>query len=324
MEWLVLESEHKLFEEFASTIEGWDLDFLQLSASQSPCYLHQVISSQMIVSRARLDAHFEQRGSPHRGFRTFALMAPACSEVKWRDRGITHRSLIVFPAIGEFHSTSLKGFDMYTISLDENLLHEVAADHFDRDLEDILGCNGPAAHCDPQSVSKLRKNLIYLSSISSEGIAELNQRKKDKLQAAVCTQILRCLDGGSPHWTDTQLNRRQNALARSLELLVELPLDSVCVSDLAKHSGVSVRTLEYAFLDQYSISPHKYLKALRLRAVHRFLLSANGSKARVRDIALAHGFHQSGRFARDYALIFGEKPYATLSRVRIRVAQRPG
>jgi len=75
---------------------------------------------------------------------------------------------------------------------------------------------------------------------------------------------------------------------------------------------VSQRTLEYAFLDRFAISPQQYLNALRLHRSHLQLLSTDKQVSTVEEIAQQHGYHQSGHFAQAYRAMYGQLPSRTL------------
>jgi AraC family ethanolamine operon transcriptional activator len=57
-----------------------------------------------------------------------------------------------------------------------------------------------------------------------------------------------------------------------------------------------------------------YLKALRLKAVHRQLQMAAPTTAAIADTAKEFGFWSLGHFSRDYKTMFDELPSQTLHR----------
>ena len=94
--------------------------------------------------------------------------------------------------------------------------------------------------------------------------------------------------------------------------------DPITVSDLCKIIGVSERTLQYAFLEQFGISPKTYLQARRLNAVRKELRIADPSSLNVNEVAHRWGFWHMGQFAADYKNLFGELPSETLQKQRIK------
>lgn len=62
------------------------------------------------------------------------------------------------------------------------------------------------------------------------------------------------------------------------------------MSDLCRITGVSERTLQYAFSDHFGISPNRYLREVRLNTVHKALARASFGDVKVTDIANNYGF----------------------------------
>lgn len=95
--------------------------------------------------------------------------------------------------------------------------------------------------------------------------------------------------------------------------------EAITVPDLCAATGISRRSLQYAFDDVLQVSPVTYLRMMRLNRVRRDLLS--GGAGSVGDIAARWGFWHLSRFAADYKAMFGELPSATRAQAG---AARPG
>jgi AraC family ethanolamine operon transcriptional activator len=85
------------------------------------------------------------------------------------------------------------------------------------------------------------------------------------------------------------------------------------VQKLVEETGVSVRTLEYSFLERFGTSPKAVLKSLRLSGANRELISTVEGSIQISDIATRWGFWHMGQFAKDYKKMFGELPSETLT-----------
>jgi AraC-like DNA-binding protein len=90
--------------------------------------------------------------------------------------------------------------------------------------------------------------------------------------------------------------------------------DPLQVTDLCRATGVSERTLEYAFKAVMGLTPVSYLVRLRLHRVRQALLAATHSTTTVSAEALKWGFWHFGEFSRAYRQCFGELPSDTLRR----------
>jgi AraC family transcriptional regulator, ethanolamine operon transcriptional activator len=86
------------------------------------------------------------------------------------------------------------------------------------------------------------------------------------------------------------------------------------VKDLCIATGVSERTLEYAFREATGMGPVAYLARLRLHRARRALRMAVPGSTTVTAEALNWGFTRFGEFARAYNECFGELPSTTLRR----------
>ena len=77
------------------------------------------------------------------------------------------------------------------------------------------------------------------------------------------------------------------------------------VSHLAKHCGVSWRTLEKAFSAFRGLTPVAHVRNVRLDRAHLALIQDGGTVA---EIAARHGFRSSTTFALEYRKRFGTSP----------------
>jgi transcriptional regulator GlxA family with amidase domain len=87
--------------------------------------------------------------------------------------------------------------------------------------------------------------------------------------------------------------------------------DKLTVTQLCSVAGVSERTLLYAFVYMFGISPQQYLMHHRLEQARETL--KRGSTAGIADVADACGIHHAGRFARYFMDKYGEFPSVLLA-----------
>lgn len=100
---------------------------------------------------------------------------------------------------------------------------------------------------------------------------------------------------------------------RAEEYLRESRLSIHSNMEIAEACGVSIRTLNNAFVSVLGVSLKKYCLLHRLWSVRNALLRAAPHDL-VKTIALNHGFWHLGRFSRLYYMRFGELPSASLPR----------
>jgi transcriptional regulator GlxA family with amidase domain len=87
----------------------------------------------------------------------------------------------------------------------------------------------------------------------------------------------------------------------------------VNISEICETFNVHERQLHRAFNAVTGVPPITYLRHKRLGDVRTALLIA-GPGVTVREVAMAHGFLELGRFAGAYHRLFGELPSQTLRR----------
>ena len=107
---------------------------------------------------------------------------------------------------------------------------------------------------------------------------------------------------------------RAEIIRRATRLLDDHVGEPVSLDELAATTGVSLRTLNSAFREQFGISPKRYLRLRTLNQAHRDLQTADRNTTRVTDVATRLGIWEFGRFSHDYHALFGELPSQTLHR----------
>lgn len=128
--------------------------------------------------------------------------------------------------------------------------------------------------------------------------------------------MLRCFGEVEERGASGELSAAPGAVRRAVAFLEEHAASAVSVPDVAAAARVSVRSLQALFRRHLGVTPLEHLHAIRLEAARRDLLALDISKRghSVREVAVAWGFGNSGRFARMYAARFGERPSDTLRR----------
>lgn len=99
--------------------------------------------------------------------------------------------------------------------------------------------------------------------------------------------------------------------------------EPVGVHEMAKATGVGVRSLQLTFRRLRGYSPSEAIMQRRLEAARRVLLRADEA-ATVTQIATDLGFYELNRFAQRYREHFGETPSATLARCTGAATKRQG
>jgi len=98
-------------------------------------------------------------------------------------------------------------------------------------------------------------------------------------------------------------------LKRADRYVAERLAQPLSIDELARHCGVSTRTLQKAFADFRGLTPVAHARNLRLDEAHRALANGEGS---VKEVSVRLGFGSSTTFATEYRRRFGVPPRRTL------------
>jgi len=114
----------------------------------------------------------------------------------------------------------------------------------------------------------------------------------------------------------SRLNTRMRYVTKAIDFLSNADLKYTSLKDLIQTLHISHRVLEYAFKDCLGMSPKQYLTRLRLNAIRKELILVDPFIHSITDIVKDYGVVNTGRFAKDYFIMFGEKPKETLNGTR--------
>jgi AraC-like DNA-binding protein len=215
------------------------------------------------------------------------------------------RTCQFFGADGVFDAVSHPGFNVYTISIAEDHLLGLAELLGLPKAVEHLGCHEIVLVGENGAVRRLRQFIrqLMIEALKSRDL-HLEQWFGRTLEQEVPTLVLAALASplGSPSvWPD---RLRDRALRRAEAYIEAHGQEPLTIQDLCQASGASERTLRYAFLERFGVSPNAYLKAHRLNAVRRDLREADPATSSVSDLGARWGFWHMSQFATDYRRFF--------------------
>lgn len=103
-------------------------------------------------------------------------------------------------------------------------------------------------------------------------------------------------------------------IRKARRFMAENLKEAITPEDVAAAVGVSARALFAGFKTALGTTPMRYLKDLRLTAVHDRLSQLEPGEQTVTAVAMDYGFDHMGWFCADYKEKFGELPRETLLR----------
>jgi AraC family ethanolamine operon transcriptional activator len=298
------------FDAVAEAAKGWDLDFLLLGSGGGTGEIEAVATGRAVVQRNRLGWRLLQRGASPQGFCTFGVGVDARQRFPWCGQEVRDDWLLAFPPGGEYRSVSDEIFHGYSLAFDTALV---------RDTGRLLGLSTGGETFPPagvfnvgrERIARIRRTVAgIVAAARKQPTGDSSPRLTRAIEWGLLADLLKAFAVGRPAKApSTKL--RTLALRRSTDLIEEATGRPVTVREMCEATGVSWRTLDYAFKEHYGVSPKAYLTARRLNGVRRDLRGATGGLS-VGQAASRWGFWHMSQFARDYRRLFGELPSGTL------------
>lgn len=155
------------------------------------------------------------------------------------------------------------------------------------------------------------RSIENTSENTLEPVLHKNAQKTLKDSLLVGMVDLLATAAPSKKMRHSRVNYRR-VISQSREYIIEHPDQAITILDLCNNLHVSRRTLQNAFQNILGICPIHYLKAIRLNAVRRELISHNSVFNTIQDAATSWGFWHLSQFAADYHHLFKELPSHSL------------
>jgi len=304
------------FETFYQDAFRWNLEFKKLSKGPFAGYIGLIDLGDIQVGEIKLNCKIEQSGISPRGFRTFVIPAGRNQSFNWLNYDVSSRDLLIFSKQGDLEAVSSGNFHHYMISIHEDLLNEIIRQQGLTLLEKNLNSN--------ENVVQLNSGyFVYIQTFLQIIFQKLESRPYLVNSPSFQFNIRNRLPGMMLDFFDSkeytiksQLGKKRDQLhAKFREYFNQNSLKEISVSRLSEILDVSERTLQYAFLDRYGVTPKSYITASKLSNVRKELVNPH-NKEHINNVASQLGFNHPGQFSIDYKKFYGESPSHTISRTR--------
>jgi len=300
-------------DDFSSSVHSWDVNFRQLDSGNFRSRLLQIDLGDFQFGHAHFNRQIIQRGSSPPDLYTFALPANSSQRIIWRGKELPDNGIMVYSPGMEIDGVTWPGFNIYTFSLPVEML-ENSSRMFDYPEIRNLVCGGDVLTCNLSVLKKFRQLLrLFCSKLENGRTREAEQNLLSEFNFIILEQLLSAIISSSrevKHYNSSRL--RDKALKKAMTYISEYSQECPTVQMICQAAGVSKRTLDYAFLEQFGVSPKVYLQTFRLNGVYRELRRRDPSSTKIADAANNWGFWHMGQFAADYRKLFDELPSETL------------
>jgi len=298
-------------DQYAEVAKQWDVDFTQLEAGTLKATMTIVGSEDFQAFRTSYSKSLLQKGSSPNHLITFAVPRSNRGTFFWRGKKITGNNVIIFPLNGEIDSESKAGFDIFALSFLPEYIEQVSTQqNFPNLLRQIRITE--VVTLSEQAMNMLRTFLENIfRSLPSQKNNLSDPKFIETIKYEILKEILNAIEKPLNASNESSKRLRDKAFKKAKTFILEHATEPITVQRLAKETGVTVRTLEFAFLERFGVTPKATLKSFKLSGVNKELKLAD-EKSKVTDIANRWGFWHMGQFAKDYKLMFEELPSKTL------------
>ena len=299
------------FDQFIEFSAAWDVDFRQIGRGSLNATLQQAVGESWSFAKARFDRPAYQQGVAMPGMRTFAILDPNAPEIDWCGLSFSPDTMAAFAQDGEFQTISRPGFDVYTLSFTDEQLAAACVRLGIPDVTERFSSSGIVLQMDHLRTTVLRQLInSSLQVLCGTGLQGSDWTGSDHIRDKISEHLVMLLTDSSRLRLTPSQRLRSTAIRRALEAIEDGLEKGISVREVAEASGISRRTLEYAFRDRYDVSPKAFINSQRLVRVKQDLRSRPDNVPIV-EIANHWGFWHMGQFARDYQRQFGELPSQT-------------
>lgn len=300
---------------FTTTAKEWQADFVQLDQGSFKAKIRQIGLDGTQLGEAYLSRSVHQAGLSPPGGRTFIIPKTLMDGFIWRSFKPSANQMLCFPYQADFESVSPAGFHIYGLSVPWWMIEERATAleySVDASLHLGLECVEIAASAMARIRREMEELLTWLEPVA-EGIPGAVEEYRERLDELI-TYVVAAWLFGSDFGRPVVSRKRERVLNSAMDFVRSHEQMALSVRDLCGATGVSERTLQYAFKEQFQVTPKQYLINRRLEGVRRELRISRDRS--ITELAQAWGFPHMGQFAARYRSAFGELPSQTRSRRR--------
>jgi len=309
------EAEFGDVDQLTATIREWDHSVAQLGRGTFRGNLALAHTSSLQLYRATWSPAFLVQGRVPPGSVVFGAQCGGAAGAVWRGRELKGGDVLLLESHQELDLQTRGACDMLVLS--------ISADLFARHAETLRGEPLRIAGADRWSMlgrstvlrqtvhrRMVRHWMTLLQSALRLGDDLCNQQIAAQVEAETLEMLL---VHAAPPTRERPLAERRRAALRARQYMVLNIDEPLTIHDICQAVHACERTLHLGFREAYGITPKRFLKTLRLNAIHRDLRRAEPHQT-VTSLACRRGFFHFSNFAADYRRLFGELPSQTLQR----------
>lgn len=305
-------------DEQAALLRGWNQTYNQMSPGAFSGSFMEADLGELQLFREVTSNSLHQTGALPRGTCALGIPVGMKGNATFCGTACDGTQLHIFSGETGFEFYSPEGLDIVGIVIPEALLMTALSL---RDVEHFSpGSDAHLRRTSQRCGRQLRETSLGVLSVLAETDDVIARLAMIEPMVRDLTSALADAIAGDEDDCGLRIaqGKRWQIVRRAVAFAKEEADATVTVEDLCAAAGVSRRALQYCFNDILGVTPAAYLRAVRLNGARRSLKACHS----VTEAAALWGFWHFGRFAADYAAMFGELPSATARRHHPQVSPR--
>ncbi len=298
------------FEQLQQASTNWNLDFRLLSKNDLETSLTIYTSRHFQLGRVSLNGKIDQYGLSPIGYRSIVIPVPGGSMYYWLNQMTNENELLVYPKDGTIDAVSFNNFNVYVFSIEEQyLMNTIENMKLSNCLNRFHGIEQRIKSSDDfcnQFHKAAQKFFSYNEKYNKKADFDSYEAILNDLLYETLLQIEDC---GS-YKSEKIQPRRSIRLNIAVSMINNHIDEKISIPSLCRVTGLSERSLQYAFKERFQVTPKEYIKAVKLNKVRKELVENESQK--ISTIAAKYGFWHMGQFAAEYKKWFGELPSQSL------------
>lgn len=303
-------------DEHAQHLVGWNQTYEQLSRGRFTGRLDELWLDGLQLFRERTNHEMLETGAPWPGSRTFGIPLVMHGSAVFQGKPMPLDMILTLGPEDALEFRTPARLDIVGLSWSADAMSAFCRDLEGIDIEDELRDRRllPVA---PATLAALRGFLRQVFQLLETSADRLdNPQVARGLRHTLLERTIGAVRDARAEPAQTfTASVRQGIVQRARDYALSRPDEPVTVVELCLALRISRRTLQTCFHEMLGMSPHQYLRTLRLNGLRRDLRNAAGA-ASVQALAGRWGFWHLSSCAADYRRLFGELPSATLRGAR--------
>jgi AraC family transcriptional regulator, ethanolamine operon transcriptional activator len=281
-------------------LQGWGLKYEQLSRGRFEGSLREAWLDGIHVYQESLSQVVFQSGMAREKSVCLGVFSSLSGEAKWFGNSLSTDDVMFLNGGDELLLTTPKESTLLVLCIPESLLESFdsppSSQHFIRDAA---------------LANALRKGILdALNYLLTKPLHFSNKNSRNQFNFDIQTLVSDCISRSLDNSPEIERGRARSVVNSAIHYVVENKGEIISIDDICQKTFTSRRTLQNCFEKITGESPAFFLKAQRLNAVRRELLSSK-EENKIGDVAANWGFWHFSQFSTDYKRLFGELPSDT-------------